>query len=261
MTLPGIPGSLIGNSSGGRHAMGRILALLYGLVCYLIFLAVFLYAIWFVWTLDRPQPAPPVGRALLIDTGLLFLFALQHSGMARQGFKRAWTRIVPMAIERSTYVLASSLALLAVIVFWQPVPSLIWQVDSSAARILLLGLFWAGWLLVLVSTFLLDHADLFGVKQVWLYWRGQTYQPLAFKTPSMYKLVRHPIYLGFLLAFWSAPRMTLGHLYFAAVTTAWILVAIQLEERDLVTFLGEEYKLYRSGVSMLVPWPAKRQKP
>jgi protein-S-isoprenylcysteine O-methyltransferase Ste14 len=241
--------------------MGRLLALAYGIVCYLIFFAVFLYAIWWVWTLDLPRPEVSLTRALGIDTALLLLFALQHSGMARQGFKRAWTRIVPTAIERSTYVLASSLALLALIVFWQPVPSVIWQVDSSVARILLIGLFGAGWLLVLVSTFLLDHADLFGVKQVWLYWRGQTYEPPAFKTPSMYKLVRHPIYLGFLLAFWSAPRMTLGHLYFAAVTTAWILLAIQLEERDLITFHGEEYKLYRSSVSMLVPWPAKKQKP
>jgi protein-S-isoprenylcysteine O-methyltransferase Ste14 len=240
--------------------MGRISALLYGIVCYLVFFAVFLYAIWFVWTLDRPQPAPPLARALLINTGLLFLFALQHSGMARQGFKCAWTRIIPPAIERSTYVLASSLALLVLIVFWQPVPSVIWQVDSGAVRMILQGLFWAGWLLVLISTFLLDHADLFGLKQVWTHWRSQTYQPLAFQTPSVYKLVRHPIYLGFLLAFWSAPRMTLGHLFFAVVTTAWILLAIQLEERDLIFFHGEQYKLYRSGVSMLVPWPARKHK-
>lgn len=241
--------------------MGRIFALLYGIVCYLVFFAVFLYSIWFVWTMDRPQPEARLARALLTNTGLLLLFALQHSGMARQGFKRAWTRIVPPAIERSTYVLAASLALLVLIVFWQPVPSLIWQVDSSAARIILQALFWAGWLLVLASTFLLDHADLFGIKQVWTYWRGEAYQPLAFQTPSVYKLVRHPIYLGFLLAFWSAPRMTLGHLYFAVVTTAWILLAIQLEERDLITIHGEQYEVYRSGVSMLVPWPARKHKP
>jgi len=241
--------------------MGRILALLYGVVCYLIFFAVFLYSIWWVWTLDVPRPDAPLARALGIDTGLLLLFAVQHSGMARQGFKRAWTRVVSPAIERSTYVLAASLALLVLIVFWQPVPTLIWQLDSPVAQAALHALFGVGWLVVLVSTFLLDHADLFGLKQVWTYWRGQTYQPLAFRTPSMYKLVRHPIYLGFLLAFWSAPRMTLGHLYFAAVTTAWILVAIQLEERDLITFHGEQYKLYRSGVSMLVPWPARRYKP
>lgn len=241
--------------------MGRILTLLYGVACYLIFLAVFLYAIWWVWTLDAPRPEVPLARALGIDTALLLLFAVQHSGMARQGFKRAWTRIVPPSIERSTYVLAASLALLVLIVFWQPVPTIIWQVDSAAGQAVLHGLFGAGWLLVLVSTFLLDHADLFGLRQVWNYWRGQAYQPPAFRTPSMYKLVRHPIYLGFLLAFWSAPRMTLGHLYFAAVTTAWILVAIQLEERDLITIHGEQYKLYRSGVSMLVPWPARKSKP
>ena len=240
--------------------MGRILALIYGAVCYLVFFAVFLYSIWWVWTLDIPRPEVPLARALGIDTALLLLFAVQHSGMARQGFKRAWTRIVSPAIERSTYVLAASLALLLLIVFWQPIPGLVWQVDSRAVQLALHALFAIGWLVVLVSTFLLDHADLFGLKQVWTYWRGQTYQPLAFKTPSMYKLVRHPIYLGFLLAFWSAPRMTLGHLYFAFVTTAWILLAIQLEERDLITFHGEQYKLYRSGVSMLVPWPARKQK-
>ncbi len=241
--------------------MGRILALLYGIACYVVFLGTFLYSIWFVWTMDRPRPAEPLGRALLINTGLLLLFAVQHSGMARQGFKRAWTKIVPPAIERSTYVLAASLALLAVVFFWQPVPSTIWQVDANAARILLQTIFWAGWLLVLLSTFLLDHFDLFGLKQVWRYWRQQPYSPPAFQTPSVYRLVRHPIYLGFLMAFWSAPRMTLGHLYFAAVTTAWILLAIQLEERDLITFHGEQYELYRSGVSMLVPWPARKRRP
>jgi protein-S-isoprenylcysteine O-methyltransferase Ste14 len=240
--------------------MRRLAALLYGVVCYVLFLSVFLYAIWWVWTLDNPRPEVPLTRAVGIDTALLLVFAVQHSGMARQGFKRAWTRIVAPAIERSTYVLASSLALLVVIVFWQPVPTVVWQVDSPALQFVFHGLFGIGWLLVLVSTFLLDHADLFGLKQVWLYWTGRPYQPLAFKTPSMYKVVRHPIYLGFLLAFWSAPRMTLSHLYFAAVTTAWILVAIQFEERDLITFHGEEYKLYRSGVSMLVPWPARKHK-
>jgi protein-S-isoprenylcysteine O-methyltransferase Ste14 len=241
--------------------MGRLLALLYGLACYVVFLGTFLYAIWFVWTMDRPRPEGPLGRALLINTGLLLLFAVQHSGMARQGFKRAWTRIVPPAIERSTYVLAASLALLAVVVFWQPVPSVIWQVDARPAQIILQAIFWAGWLLVLLSTFLLDHYELFGLKQVWMYWRDEPYAPPAFRTPSLYRLVRHPLYLGFLMAFWSAPRMTLGHLYFAAVTTAWILLAIQLEERDMITFHGEPYKLYRSGVSMLVPWPVRKRRP
>jgi len=241
--------------------MGRILALLYGIACYVVFLGTFLYAIWFVWTMDRPRPQAPLGRALLINTGLLLLFAVQHSGMARQGFKRAWTKIVPPAIERSTYVLASSLALLALVFFWQPVPPVIWQVDARPAQILLQTIFGAGWLLVLLSTFLLDHYDLFGLKQVWTYWRQEPYVAPVFQTPSVYRLVRHPIYLGFLMAFWSAPRMTLGHLYFAAVTTAWILLAIQLEERDLITFHGEPYKIYRSGVSMLVPWPSSKRRP
>ncbi len=240
--------------------MARILASLYGVACYVVFLGTFLYAIWFVWTLDQPKPEAPLGRALLFNTGLLLLFAVQHTGMARQGFKRVWTRIVPPPIERSTYVLAASAALLVVIFFWQPIPSVIWEVEATAGRMVLHSLFWAGWLLVLASTFLLGHFDLFGLKQVWKYWRRQPYEPPAFKVPGPYKLVRHPLYLGFIVAFWSTPRMTLGHLYFAAVTTAWILVAIQLEERDLVTFHGEQYKLYRSGVSMLVPWPRKKHK-
>ena len=241
--------------------MSRLLALLYGLVCYGVFFAVFLYAIWFVWTMDRPAPETPLAQALLINTGLLLLFAVQHSGMARQGFKRAWTRIVPPPVERSTYVLAASLALLVLCLFWQPMPSVIWQIDLVPVRYLLYGLFWLGWALVFASTFFLDHFDLFGLKQVWRHWRGETYQPPAFRVPGMYKFVRHPLYLGFLIAFWSAPLMTLGHLYFAGVTTAWILLAIQFEERDLVTYHGEKYKVYRSGVSMLVPWPGKKRQP
>jgi protein-S-isoprenylcysteine O-methyltransferase Ste14 len=213
--------------------MGRMLALLYGIVCYGVFFAVFLYAIWFVWTMDRPASQTSLTQALLIDTGLLLLFAVQHSGMARQGFKRAWIRVVPQPIERSTYVLASSLALLVLCFFWQPIPTVIWQVDLPAVRYLLYGLFWLGWALVFASTFLIDHFDLFGLKQV----------------------------VRFLIAFWSAPRMTLGHLYFAGVTTAWILLAIQFEERDLVDYHGEKYKVYRSGVSMLVPWPGKKHQP
>lgn len=240
--------------------MGRVLALLYGLFCYGVFFAVFLYAIWFVWTMDRPAQQGSLLQALLIDTGLLLLFALQHSGMARQGFKRAWTRIVPQPIERSTYVLASSLALLALAVFWQPMSFVIWQIDLAPVQYLLYGLFWLGWALVFASTFLLDHFDLFGVKQTWRHWRGQAYEPPAFAVPGMYKVVRHPLYLGFLIAFWSTPLMTLGHLYFAAVTTSWILLAIHLEERDLVSIHGENYKVYRSGVSMLVPWPGKKYK-
>jgi protein-S-isoprenylcysteine O-methyltransferase Ste14 len=240
--------------------MGRLLALLYGVVCYLVFFGTFLLSIWFVWTMDAPKPEPPMARAVLINTGLLLLFAVQHSGMARQGFKRVWTRVVPPPIERSTYVLVASLCLLLLIYFWLPMPTPVCDIQAPWARALLHGMFWFGWVLVLVSTFLIDHFDLFGLKQVWNYWRNQPYQPPAFMTPGPYRLVRHPLYLGFLLAFWSTPRMTQGHLFFAVVTTAWILLAIQFEERDLVTIHGEDYKLYRSGVSMLVPWPGKRKK-
>ena len=239
--------------------MGRLLVLLYGTVCYFLFLGTFLYAIWFVWTLDRPQEGGPLTNALLINTGLLLLFAIQHSVMARQWFKRAWTKIVPQPVERSTYVLLASLALLAVFHLWQPMSTVIWEVEASAGQLVLQVLFWVGWLLVLVSTFLIDHFELFGFKQVWRHWKSQTFEPPAFRTPGVYKFVRHPLYLGFIVAFWSAPRMTLGHLYFAAVCTAYILVAIQFEERDLVRIHGEDYKVYRSGVSMLVPWPGKRK--
>ncbi len=241
--------------------MGRALALLYGTVCYFIFFGIFLYAIWFVWTMDRPQEGGPLTNALLINTGLLLLFAIQHSGMARQGFKRVWTKIIPQPVERSTYVLATCVALLALIIFWQPMTTVIWEVEAPAAQMVLHVLFGLGWLTVLVSTFLIDHFELFGFKQVWRHWKNQTVEAPAFKTPGLYRFVRHPIYLGFLVAFWSAPLMTLGHLYFAGVITAWVLLAIQLEERDLVRIHGEDYKVYRSGVSMLVPWPSKRKTP
>ncbi len=239
--------------------MGRLLVLLYGTVCYFLFLGTFLYAIWFVWTMDEPQPAAPLGRALLINTSLLLLFAIQHSVMARQWFKRAWTKIVPQPVERSTYVLLSSLALLALFHLWQPMMSVIWEVETKAGQMVLHGLFAGGILLVLVSTFLIDHFELFGLKQVWTHWRQQPFQAPAFKMPAIYRFIRHPLYLGWIIFFWSTPRMTLGHLYFAAVCTAYILVAIQFEERDLVRIHGEDYKVYRSGVSMLVPWPGKRK--
>lgn len=240
--------------------MARLLALLYGLFCYAAFLASFLYAVWFVWTLDRPRPAASLAQAFLINTGLLALFALQHSVMARRGFKRAWTKIVPPPVERSTYVLAASIALFLLVYFWQPIPEpVIWNFESAWAQTLLHGLFWGGWLLLLFATYLIDHFDLFGVKQVWRYFNGQTYAPPTFKVPALYRFVRHPLYLGFLIAFWSTPRMTLGHLYFALMTTAYILLAIQFEERDLVQHFGETYQQYRSGVSMLVPWPGKRE--
>ena len=240
--------------------MGRVLALAYGGVCYLIFFGTFLYAIWFVWTMDKPAETDvPLATALLINAAVLGLFAVQHSVMARQWFKRAWTKVVPRPVERSTYVLAASLALLILIRFWQPLPQAIWEVQSGGLEMGLRALGAFGWLLVLISTFLIDHFDLFGLKQVWKYFGNRPYDPPVFKAPGPYKFVRHPIYLGFLIAFWSTQWMTLGHLFFAVMTTAYILLAIQFEERDLITFHGENYKMYRSGVSMLVPWPGKKK--
>jgi protein-S-isoprenylcysteine O-methyltransferase Ste14 len=240
--------------------MKRILALLYGVFCYLFFLAVFLRAIWFVWTMDALPAKSPLGPAVLIDALLLGLFAIQHSGMARQGFKRAWTKLVQQPVERSTYVLVASATLLAVVVFWQPMPQTIWSVESQPWVLLLQVLFWMGWLLLLTSTFLINHFDLFGLQQVWRYSRNLAYEPPKFVTPGPYRLVRHPLYLGFLVAFWSAPHMTLGHLFFSVMCTGYILLAIQFEERDMVTFHGESYRVYRSGVSMLVPLPGRKKR-
>lgn len=239
--------------------MKRVLILGYGLLCYIVFFASFLWAIWFVWTMDSLPLRLPWLSAVLIDAGLLALFAVQHSVMARQWFKRAWTRIVPREAERSTYVLFASLVLLAIIVFWQPLPGVVWHVRAASAVVVLNALFGLGWLLVLVSTFLIDHFDLFGLKQVWRCWRGATYEPPSFRTPGPYRMVRHPIYLGFVIAFWSAPLMTTGHLFFAVMCTAYILLAIQFEERDLISYHGEDYKVYRSGVSMIVPWPGRKK--
>jgi protein-S-isoprenylcysteine O-methyltransferase Ste14 len=226
-----------------------------------VFFATFLYAVWFVWKLDAPHAAAPWPRGLLINTGLLALFAVQHSVMARQWFKRGWTRLVPPPVERSTYVLVASAALLLLFDIWQAMPAPVWRVENTAGRLILHGLFGVGWVIVLLSTFLIDHLDLFGLKQVWAYWRGQTYQAPGFQTPSLYKWVRHPIYMGFIVAFWSTPEMNLGHLYFAAMCTAYILVAIHFEERDLINFHSDAYRVYRSGVSMLTPWPKKKKSP
>jgi methanethiol S-methyltransferase len=240
--------------------MKRTLALIYGVVCYLFFLAVFLRAIWFVWTMDALPAKSPLGQAVLIDAVLLGLFAIQHSGMARQGFKRAWTKVVQPPLERSTYVLVASATLLAVVVFWQPMPQTLWHVESQPWVFLLQVLFWMGWLLLLASTFIINHFDLFGLHQVWRYSRNLAYEPPKFVTPGPYRLVRHPLYLGFLVAFWSAPHMTLGHLFFSVMCTGYILLAIQFEERDMVAFHGEPYRVYRSGVSMLVPLPGRKKR-
>ncbi len=243
--------------------MGRILAFLYGVVSYLVFFLTFLYAIGFVGNLlvpksiDSGEPAP-FGKALLINALLLGLFAAQHSVMARPAFKRWWTRFVPQPVERSTYVLLASLALLLLFRLWRPMTDVVWDVENAAARYVLWALFFLGWAMVLVSTFLINHFDLFGLRQVYLYQRGRQYTDLGFKTRFLYKLVRHPIMLGFIIAFWSTPRMTVGHLVFALATTAYILIAIQLEERDIVSVHGTEYEKYREEVSMLLPIPKRR---
>lgn len=237
---------------------GRVVAFLYGLICYTLFLFAFLYAIGFVGNIFVPKsidtgPESSLPEALIINTLLLSLFAIQHSVMARQWFKRAWTKIVPEPVERSTYVLLASLVLLLLFWQWRPMRAVIWDVQNPTGRILLQGLFWIGWGQVLASTYLVDHFGLFGLKQVYRYLKGQPDEPPAFKTPSLYRYVRHPLYLGFIIAFWSTPHMTLGHLFFAAVCTAYILVAIQFEERDLMRFYGDTYTRYRTQVSMLLP--------
>jgi len=237
----------------------RILVFLYGSLSYALFLGTFLYAIGFVGgfgvptRLDGPSNGP-LASALAINAGLLTLFAIQHSVMARKGFKDAWTRIVPAPAERSTYVLFSSLALLLLFWQWRPMGGVVWSVGDPTARLVLRGLFGFGWALVLVCTFLIDHFDLFGLRQIWLYLIGKPYTGLRFVTPGPYRLVRHPLYFGWLFAFWATPTMTLAHLVFAIATTAYILVAIQLEERDLVREHGNAYEQYRNRVPMLMPF-------
>lgn len=244
--------------------MRKGIALVYGGVAYLYFLGVFLYAIWFVWTMDRVAIAAGAvaspWRNLLIDAGLLTLFAVQHSGMARVGFKKAWVRLVPWGLERSTYVIASSTVLLLLVVYWQPLPWLIWDIHAPFVRGLLNVTFWLGWAIVLLATYLIDHFALFGIKQVVRYARDEHVKEIPFQTPGMYTMVRHPLYLGFVLAFWSAPTMTAGRLFFAVMTTAYILVAIQLEERDLMRFYGDDYAQYRRQVPMLIPWRGRRKR-
>jgi protein-S-isoprenylcysteine O-methyltransferase Ste14 len=233
-------------------------ALVYGTSAYLIFLGTFLYAIGFVTqyivpkTIDTGAPTS-LTNALAINLLLLSTFAVQHSGMARQGFKRLFARFASPVIERSSYVLLASLTLLLLFWQWQPIPTVIWNIESPALAGLVIAGEFLGWLIVLYSTFLISHFELFGLTQVISHFAGRLTAPVKFKTPGLYRLIRHPIYLGFIIAFWSTPVMTLGHLMFASVTTAYIFVGIWLEERDLVALFGDEYRKYRERVAMLLP--------
>jgi methanethiol S-methyltransferase len=239
--------------------MGRIIAFLYGLAAYLVFLGTFIYAIGFVTGMIVPKtidvgPIAPVEEALVIDILLLSLFAIQHSVMARQPFKRWCTQFIPGSIERSTYVLLASAALILLFWQWRPIQAVVWQITDPGIAIAVVGVSFFGWFLVLISTFLINHFELFGLHQVVNNLAGRIMPEPRFKTPAIYKIVRHPIYLGFIIAFWAAPVMTVGRLLFAAVTTAYILVGIYLEERDLIDLFGDQYRQYRQRVAMLVPF-------
>jgi methanethiol S-methyltransferase len=238
--------------------MSAILAVLYGFLSYVFFLATFLYAIGFVGNLVVPKTidsgaSAPLAEALAVNLLLLGVFAIQHSVMARPAFKRWWTRFVPTVVERSTYVLFATLALALLLWQWRPLPAPLWTVDNPAGVFLLHAVFWLGWGVLLLSTFLINHFELFGLHQVVARVRDRTPPTAAFKTPLFYRYVRHPIYLGFLLAFWATPNMTVGHLLFSIGTTGYILLGIFLEERDLVGQFGERYRAYREQVGMLLP--------
>ena len=248
-----------------RPRPGGLPAFLFGLVSYGLFLAVFVYAIGFIGGFLTPTmldgaPRRPLLEAVAIDLGLLTLFAVQHSVMARPAFKRWWTRFVPESVERSTYVLFSSAALIALFLLWEPIGGVIWDTQGFA-RSAVLGLYALGWVVLLYSTFLIDHFDLFGLRQVWNRLKSNPYEAPRFYTPSLYRIVRHPLYVGWLMIFWAAPTMTVAHLIFALATTAYILIAIQLEERDLVAAFGDRYIDYRRGTPMLIPRLWRRRQP
>jgi protein-S-isoprenylcysteine O-methyltransferase Ste14 len=239
--------------------MGRLLGFLYGVVAYLVFFGTILYAIGFVEGLLVPKTIDtgtvvPVAEAVIVNLLLMSLFAIQHSVMARKQFKQWWTQYVPKSVERSTYVLLASLALVLLFWQWRPMPAMVWQITDPLAASIITALSMLGWLVVFTSTFLINHFELFGLHQVTNNLAGRAMPEPRFRTPLYYKFVRHPIYLGFIIAFWMTPAMTAGHLLFAAVTTAYIFVGIWLEEHDLVDLFGEDYLKYRNQVSMLVPW-------
>ena len=239
--------------------MKKILVLLYGVISYLLFFGTFLYAFGFVGNLFVPksidgEPRLPLAQALLINASLLLVFALQHSIMARPVFKKWWTKIIPEQAERSTYVLLSSLCLILLVWQWQPMGGFIWRIEAPIAKTILTILFITGWMIVLISTFMINHFDLFGLRQVWFYFLGKKYEPLHFRIPFFYKYVRHPLYLGWLIAFWATPIMSAAHLLFAVLTTGYILTAIKFEEKDLIIHFGEKYLTYKRWVPKIIPF-------
>jgi len=242
-----------------RDTAGRAAAFLYGVVAYSVFLGTILYAIGFVTGLVVPKTIDtgttvPLTEALIVNVSLMSLFAVQHSVMARRQFKEWWTQYVPKSIERSTYVLLASLALVLLFWQWRPIPTVVWHIANPALATTVLGVSLIGWVVVFASTFMINHFELFGLHQVANNLTGRPMPQARFRTPMLYKVVRHPIYLGFIIAFWAAPTMTAGHLLFAAVTTAYIFVGIALEEHDLIELFGDEYRRYRERASMLLPW-------
>jgi protein-S-isoprenylcysteine O-methyltransferase Ste14 len=238
--------------------MNALISVVYALAAYVFFLGTFLYAVGFVGNIGVPRtidhgPEAPAVLALAIDVALLGVFAVQHSVMARPAFKRWWTRWVPPPIERSTFVVFASAALALLLWQWRPIPAVIWEIRDGAAAIAVQAVFWAGWGVLLVSTFLINHFELFGLRQVYALLADEPIPDPEFRTPLFYRYVRHPIYLGFVLSFWAAPVMTAGHLLFAVMTTGYILVGIWFEERDLVAQFGDRYRRYRRQVGMLLP--------
>ena len=245
--------------------MKRVIFLLYGVVSYFIFLGTFLYAIGFVGNFFVPKsidgaPRVSLANAILVNASLLLLFALQHSIMARPGFKRWWTNFVPEPIERSTFVLLASLCLALLMWQWQPIGGVVWSIENPLLKAMLLAGSLLGWGLVLISTFLINHFDLFGLRQTWIYFTGRKYTQLPFRVPLFYRFVRHPLYLGFLIAFWCTPVMTIAHLLFSILTTAYILTAIQFEEKDLISLFGENYVTYKQRAPKIIPFWKKNSK-